>query len=201
MRLLLIETSTERAMTALVEGEKLLFQADLPFGYQHSRHLLPQIEAGLSKLHWRIPQLDAIAVGIGPGSYTGMRVGAMTAKTLSFSTGVPLVGLCTLHTFVGPATIIDAKIGGAYLAIGKGWPEILPLDKLGERLDKIDTLVTPEATALKIKLAAHYPDRQWQWEVAAPDPLQMARLARVKLANGEFTQEGQLELLYLREAR
>lgn len=195
--MLLIETSTERAMVAIVKGEKLLFHAALPFGFQHSRYLLPQIDAGL-----KISKIEAIAVGIGPGSYTGMRVGAMTAKTLAYASKIPLVGICTLHTFHAKAPVlIDAKIGGCYLAIGENAAEVLPLDQLYNRLQGLSHLVTPHATPLKAKLDLLYPNNPWQWEELAPNPLRMASLAARKLANGEFTLDGHLELLYLRKTQ
>lgn len=205
MALLLIEASTERAMVALAKGDDLLFHADLPFGYQHSRHLIPLIDSGLRQLNFSMRDIEAVAVGVGPGSYTGIRVGAMTAKTLSFAGGLPLVGICTLHTFVPShegiyASIIDAKVGGAYLAVGKrGPPEVLPLESLGSRLEAGCTLVTPSAVRLQSELSKLYPEKGWQWEEAAPNPMRMAALAREKLAAGEYTVDGHLELIYLRK--
>ncbi|MCE5319122.1 MAG: tRNA (adenosine(37)-N6)-threonylcarbamoyltransferase complex dimerization subunit type 1 TsaB [Parachlamydia sp.] len=199
---LLIESSTERAMVAIVDEEKILFHVDLPFGYQHSRYLVPQIDLGLRQLNLTLRQMEAIAVGIGPGSFTGLRVGAMTAKALSFASSVPLVGVCTLHTFIPAqeaayASIIDAKMGGAYLAIQGNHPEILPLDQLGGRLGDELLLVTPSAAQLQPKLARLYPDRAWVWEETAPNPLRMAALARHKFARGEYTLDGHIELSYM----
>lgn len=187
-------------MVAIVDGEEILFHVDLPFGYQHSRHLVPQIDLGLRTLNRTLQQMEAIAVGIGPGSFTGLRVGAMTAKALSFAASVPLVGVCSLHTFV-PATqepytnLIDAKIGGAYVSFNGADPEIWPLEQLGERLT--GRLVTPSAAQLKPKMERLYPGNAWIWEEAAPDPLHMASLAQDKFSRGEYTLDGHLDLLYL----
>ncbi len=207
MPILLIETSTERAMVALAKEDRLLFHADIPFGLQNSRHLIPQIDAGLRQLHLTMRQIRAIAVGMGPGSYTGMRVGAMTAKMLAFASSLPLIGICTLHTFISAkeapfASLIDAKMGGAYVATGReGPPEVVPLEQLGSRLQEGCTLVTPNATKLKPQLTQLYPDKEWQWEEAAPNPLYMALLAQRKLAAGAYTVDGHLELLYLRKTQ
>lgn len=198
--MLLIESSTERAMVAIVEGGQILFHAELPFGYQHSRHLMPQIDKGLRLVKRTLQDMEAIAVGIGPGSFTGIRVGAMAAKALSFAASVPLVGICTLKTFI-PAeggeytSLIDAKMGGAYVSLNGADAEIMPLEQLGERL--AGRLVTPHASLLKQKFERLYPGSSWIWEEAAPNPLKMASLARHKLAAGEYTIDGHLELLYL----
>src|SRR5262245_8429585 len=158
---LLIETSTERAMVAFVQGEEPLFHAELPFGYQHSRHLVSLVDRGLKALQLTPQELKAVVVGVGPGSYTGMRVGAMTAKMLSFAAGVPLIGICTLHTFVpqrqqGPfATLIDAKIGGVYFSQGNSAPLLLPVEALSTHLRETALIVTPHAAPLQAKFAAH----------------------------------------------
>ncbi len=198
MPILLIETCTERAMVALVEGDKLLFHIDLPFGYQQSRHLLPAIDAGLREQKLTMRDIAAVAVGAGPGSYTGMRVGAMTAKALAFACELPLVGICTLHIFKGEAVLIDAKMGGVYLAIEGGEPEVCSLERAGERLEGIQTLVTPHAAQLKEKFDKLHQQNSWQWEEAAPNPLQMANLATAKLAEGKYSLDGHLDLIYLR---
>lgn len=187
-------------MVAIVEGEEILFHVDLPFGYQHSRHLVPQIDLGLRRINRTLQQIEAIAVGIGPGSFTGLRVGAMTAKALSFAASVPLVGVCTLHTFIPSsegdyASLIDAKMGGAYASFNGSEPEILPLELLGERLDC--RIVTPSAAQLKPKLEHLYPEKAWIWEEASPNPVRMADVAKKKISRGEYTVDGHLQLIYL----
>lgn len=204
MRFLLIEASTERAMVAISQDKQILFHAPFPFGYHNSRHLLPEIERGMKEQKLVLSDFDAIAVGIGPGSYTGMRVGAMTAKALSFATSLPLIGICTLHTFVSSRTgsyavLIDAKMGGAYLVDKPGGtPQIVPLDQLGGLLASVSTLVTPSATHLKAKMDALYPNQVWEWEESAPNPSHMASIAEAKFKQGAYTQDGHLDLLYLK---
>ena len=123
MPALLIETGTERGMTAIVDGEAILFHAILPLGYHNSRYLLPEIEKGLQQLNLAVKNLQYIACGQGPGSYTGIRVGATVAKSLAFACKLPLIGISTLQTFVPDkegafAVLIDAKIGGVYMIKG-----------------------------------------------------------------------------------
>jgi tRNA threonylcarbamoyl adenosine modification protein YeaZ len=215
MKSLLIETSTERGLVALMQGGELLFHSELPYGYQNSKYLLPHIDAGLKKWGILVRNLDYVAVGVGPGSYTGMRVGAATAKALTFAAKLPLIGICSLKTFVpsedGPfAVLIDAKIGGVYVVTavkdGKNIvyhsePEVVALDSIEDRLLGISKVVTPNATTLKSKFVEHYPHKKIEWEECAPNPRHMNRLAKEYYDLGEFSRMGQLTLMYLRNSR
>src|SRR5262249_52696695 len=123
MPLLIIETSTEQGCAAIVANGKVTFLAQIPTGLQNSTYLLPEIQRGLQLLDMDPQQLHSIAVGIGPGSYTGIRVGAIVAKTLSFALKKPLIGICSLKCFTPTlegyfAVLIDAKIGGVYVLKG-----------------------------------------------------------------------------------
>lgn len=212
MRSLLIETSTERGLVALMQSGELLFHSELPFGYQNSTYLIPHIDAGLKKMGLAVRDLDYVAVGIGPGSYTGMRVGAATAKALTFAANLPLIGICSLMTFVphadGPfAVLIDAKISGAYVITAKkngkevvyhSSPEVVALENIATRLHGLHRAVTPNAAVLGPKLAERYPNLKVEWEERAPDPRHMNRLAKECYDRGEFSRTGQLNLLYLR---
>jgi tRNA A37 threonylcarbamoyladenosine modification protein TsaB len=74
-------------------------------------------------LNGQIPSL--IAVGIGPGSYTGIRVGAALAKTLAYGWNIPLLGFCSLKAFEPLPVLIDARMGGFY-ALLDNKPLLLP---------------------------------------------------------------------------
>ena len=212
MLALLIETSTERGVVAVMRGEEVLFHSDLPFGYQNSQFLLPHIDAGLKKLGLVVRNFDYVAVGIGPGSYTGMRVGAATAKALTFAAQKPLVGVCSLKIFMphedGPfAVLIDAKIGGAYMITGHKdnqaiayltEPGVFPIEQLPSHLNGIQRLLTPNAKMIKAKLAEQAPELAVTWYECPPDPRHMNSLAKASFDRNEFSRDGQLNLLYLR---
>jgi tRNA threonylcarbamoyladenosine biosynthesis protein TsaB len=88
MRVLAIETSTMTASVALVGGSRdLLLDADAG---SRSDDLLPVIDRALTEAGLTLAELDAIAVGVGPGSFTGLRIGMATAKGLAFAAGLPL---------------------------------------------------------------------------------------------------------------
>jgi tRNA threonylcarbamoyl adenosine modification protein YeaZ len=213
MAILIIETSTERGIVALYEMGKCLYMAGLPFGYHNSRFLVPKIEEGLASCQLKVGDLEGIGVGVGPGSYTGIRVGAITAKGLSFAKKIPLVGICTLKTFIpdkdGPfVAMIDAKVSGAYLITASfekgsitwiGEPRVLPLNELGPILKDFCHIVTPYSEKLQAKLEDLYPNISLTFEETAPDPEVMAQQVQKGVEEGLFSTDGSLQLLYLRE--
>ncbi len=94
-RLLLIETSGTVGRVGLGRSETLLAEAVLENSRQHTRDLIPQCKRLCEVQHWKPADLDAIVVSIGPGSYTGLRVGIMTAKALSYALNKPLLAVPT----------------------------------------------------------------------------------------------------------
>ncbi len=198
---LLIETSTERGIVALFSDEKLLHLVELPVGYQNSAHLLPTIQEAFEKVQVKPTDLKLIAVGIGPGSYTGIRVGAITAKTLAYALQIPVVGICSLDGFIPEmeckfAAVIDAKIGGVYVQLDHSIPAVHPLEQAVDLLKNVDVLVTPYAQHLKQKMSG-----PWRWIERYPDPLHLIRLAYSKYHTGDYSNEGHLDLLYLRKTQ
>lgn len=208
MLTLLIETSTERGVVFLFDGDRLIFEGHLPPGIHSSNDLLPVLADGLKLVNVSVKHLGLIGVGVGPGSYTGLRVGAMAAKTLSYANKIPLVGICTLSAFSPKsdqgapyAVIIDAKMGGAYLQASRGQPLVSALADLPLHLQGISLLVTPASCRLAAKLALLYPHAKWEWEETAPHPQTMLGVARKKFAAKEFSLDGSVELLYMRKAQ
>lgn len=211
-RFLLIETSTEKGIVALVEDQRVLFSHQLPPGLQSSNYLLPVLDEAMRKVGIKLSTIDCIGVGIGPGSYTGIRVGVIVAKTLSFSLNLPLVGICSLQTFIPSISegkfgvIIDAKIGGVYLQLGemKGGvpiynsePEVRTHNEAVALLSNIPVIVTPNGSSLKSK----FPAIQAEWQENYPQPEQMERIVKERLCLGEIISDQQLELLYMRKTQ
>src|SRR4051812_21019798 len=85
-RLLLLETSQPVALVALADGDALGAVRRLDETRRHARDLAPAVADLLAAAGWRPRDLDGVAVGSGPGSYTGLRVGLMSAKALAFAT-------------------------------------------------------------------------------------------------------------------
>ncbi len=106
-RSLLLETSGRAGWAALAEGPHLRGVQRLDEARRHARDLAPAVAALLTDCQWRARDLAAVVVGRGPGSYTGLRVGLMSAKAFAFATGCALLGL---STFAGIAARAPAEI-------------------------------------------------------------------------------------------
>lgn len=212
MRILVLDTSTERGIVACFDENKLIFSVELPVGLQNSKFLLSELEKQLgTKI--KMQSLECIAVGIGPGSYTGIRVGTIVAKTLAFALQIPLIGICTLDAFVPDhdctfGVVIDAKIGGAYLQKGKlhegvittEMPQVLPLQQAADHLKGCEVLITPYAEHLRPKLEA-FLESSPAWQERYPSSLRLASLGLNKFRAGDFSKDGHLELLYMRKTQ
>jgi tRNA threonylcarbamoyladenosine biosynthesis protein TsaB len=126
VRVLGIETSSARGSVALVEGAVSVRSLEHERANAHGESILPLIEAALAQAGWNRSQLDRIAVGIGPGSFTGLRVGIAIAQGLSEGLEVPLVGVPSLlaMALAVPAehegcrcVLIDARKGELFAAV------------------------------------------------------------------------------------
>ena len=86
-RLLILETSSRVAQVALAEGAVLRGVRRLDEARRHARDLAPAVAELLAAQGWRPRDLHAVVVGRGPGSYTGLRVGVMSAKAFAYASG------------------------------------------------------------------------------------------------------------------
>ncbi|MGI5832769.1 MAG: tRNA (adenosine(37)-N6)-threonylcarbamoyltransferase complex dimerization subunit type 1 TsaB [Thermoguttaceae bacterium] len=96
-KLLAIETTELRGSVAVAEGGILLVERPLAENQRSAQSLVPAIESILESQGWTPPELDAIAVAVGPGSFTGLRVGVTTAKVLAWACRAELFGVDTLE--------------------------------------------------------------------------------------------------------
>jgi tRNA threonylcarbamoyladenosine biosynthesis protein TsaB len=108
--LLLFETSGPSAQVGLAQGHTLLSRATVDRGRQHARDLIPTVERLCIEQQWRPSNIDAVAVSIGPGSYTGLRVGIMTAKTLAYALNKPLLAIPTFDIIAHQNFLADPTL-------------------------------------------------------------------------------------------
>jgi tRNA threonylcarbamoyladenosine biosynthesis protein TsaB len=94
-RVLILETSCQVGQVAIASGAKILASRRLDEARRHARDLVPAMRDLLAEHGWKACDLTAVVVSRGPGSYTGLRVGIMTAKTLAYATGCALLGIET----------------------------------------------------------------------------------------------------------
>ncbi|HEY2253189.1 MAG TPA: tRNA (adenosine(37)-N6)-threonylcarbamoyltransferase complex dimerization subunit type 1 TsaB, partial [Planctomycetaceae bacterium] len=97
MLTLAIETSGSLGSVALFDSTSLLAEQSLELGSKHGQSLIPTIDKLFKQCGKRPRNLDLVAVSIGPGSYTGLRVGVVCAKTLAYAADCRLVAVDTLH--------------------------------------------------------------------------------------------------------
>ncbi len=132
--MLLIETSTRAPLVAVAEAGVVLAWRRLDEARRNARDLVPLIAELLHARGWAPRDLDAIAAGVGPGSYTGLRVGLMAAKTLAYATGCRLIGVETFAVLArqaspGPGDIIaDAQRESVYVQPFDGHTPAGPLE-------------------------------------------------------------------------
>jgi len=125
MRLLAVDTSTLTGAVALLEDDTLVAESRLNVALTHGERLLPAIDAILAAAGWSLAELDALAVAVGPGSFTGLRIGVSTVKGLAFATGKPTVPVSTLEALAWSlplaahpvCPVLDARKGEVYTAL------------------------------------------------------------------------------------
>ncbi len=121
MQILALETSTEAGSCALWRDGELIAR-HCPIGRSHSETLLPLVRELLHESALSIGQLDAIAFGVGPGAFTGLRVACGAAQGLAVSADLPLIPITSLETMAAASggkqvlALLDARMGEIYSA-------------------------------------------------------------------------------------
>ena len=121
MKLLAFDTSTENLSLALMQGDDIT-TFDVLAGQSHSQLILPQIQALLADAGLQVKDLQGVAFGAGPGSFTGVRIAAGVAQGLGFGAGLPVAGICTLQALAEASgadkvlACLDARMGEVYFA-------------------------------------------------------------------------------------
>jgi tRNA threonylcarbamoyladenosine biosynthesis protein TsaB len=122
MRLLAIDTSTE-ALSVALRTEQGTIERGLETARGHAEQILSLIDAVLGEADVRLSQLDGIAAGVGPGSFTGVRISVAVAQGLSFGAGLPVVPVTSLEALAFAAietgadrviACLDARMGEIY---------------------------------------------------------------------------------------
>jgi tRNA threonylcarbamoyladenosine biosynthesis protein TsaB len=130
VRILAFDTATRATAVALADAETVYTRRDDPPPGQrpgHATRLLPLIDEVMEQAGVGWEEIDRIAVGLGPGTFTGLRIGVATAKALARASGTPLVGVSTLESLArgpgrlpGPGdhdvvvAVLDARRGEVY---------------------------------------------------------------------------------------
>lgn len=110
MKILALDSSAIVATVALCEDEELLGEYTIRNGNTHSETLLPMVESLLGFFSLSPDEIDLFAVSAGPGSFTGVRIGAATVKGLAFDTQKPCIAVSTLEALAQNLSITDGLI-------------------------------------------------------------------------------------------
>jgi len=192
MTVLAMDTSTTRGSVALLDGGRVLLDEAFTSDRSHGSLLIPVLQRALEL----VGKPDVIAVGLGPGSYAGVRIAIATAMGLGMATGARLVGIPSVASLETGAN--------AYLAVGDARRDTFYFTRVEDGECMEGPLLLDEA-GLLARLA--------QWEelpVLVPEPLAVVPramvalpratgLARLAAAGRSVVAVGELEPLYLRE--
>lgn len=114
----MLDTSTACLALAVMENDRVLHALKASGERNHSVHLLPLTKKVLQEAGIAMSELDGIAVGVGPGSYTGTRIAVTGAKTLAWASNIPISGISSIHalawsgleTGLAKLTSVDEKL-------------------------------------------------------------------------------------------
>ncbi|MBY9074808.1 tRNA (adenosine(37)-N6)-threonylcarbamoyltransferase complex dimerization subunit type 1 TsaB [Nocardioides sp. WL0053] len=111
--LLAFDTATPAVTVALFDGERVVAERTMVDAMRHGELLAPEIAAVLDEAGLVRQDLTALAVGVGPGPFTGLRVGLVTARTLASVLEIPVYGVCTLDVLAA-AAVDDGTVAGPF---------------------------------------------------------------------------------------
>jgi len=146
--LLFLETATEICSVALSKDNEIVASVCSDKGNSHTEHLFSFIEGVLEKGKCKISEISGVVLSIGPGSYTGLRIGASVSKGICYALDVPLIGISTLQSIVFGAKqlsnkeqnilycpMIDARRMEVYTAL---------FDSTGNAITEVETKIIDE---------------------------------------------------------
>ena len=173
MKILGIDTSSKFLSIAVSEDKNIIKEESYLLDRQHSSQLVPKIKELIEKSRLSIKKIDGFVIGIGPGSFTGLRIGVSTVKGFGIALGKPCIGVASIDAIACNAAaasgneivpVIDAKRGQVYAAIYRKKANqiiriseylLLPIDKLMKKV-KRDSVFLGDGVSLYRDKIANY---------------------------------------------
>lgn len=150
MRLAAIDTSTELGSVALFEGDALVAEDAGRVSNAHGESLLPMVSALFERVSWRAQDIARWGVGVGPGSFTGVRIALATAKGIVIATGAELVGVTSLDAL---GYGVDAPCVVTVIGAGRG--EVFLQARRGDLMVLVPSHVSFSGAAALVARAMH----------------------------------------------
>ena len=110
MNILMIDTSGPACGVALMKDGALVYEAELTSGRTHSQRVMPMINQALDMSDTKIGEIDLFGAVVGPGSFTGVRIGVSTVKALAHASGKPCIGIDALRALAANVTDFDGVV-------------------------------------------------------------------------------------------
>ena len=215
MKILHIETSSKNCSVAISDGEELLCVCEeVSENYKQSESLHTFVEWALEGAEITLQDLDAVSLGMGPGSYTGLRIGASSAKGFCYGLKIPLIAVNSLETMIEPflsqnfdyiIPLLDARRMEVYTAVFDGnsgkmltETEAKILDETSFQEFKDKKVIFVGDGASKAKEIFQLPEAEFNADVY-PSAKYLIRKAVGKFNNKEFENVAYFEPFYLKE--
>jgi tRNA threonylcarbamoyladenosine biosynthesis protein TsaB len=210
MRVLAVETSSLAGGVALLDDERLIAEYVLDVSVTHSERLMAAVDRVLGDARWTPRMLDALAVAVGPGSFTGLRIAISTVKGLAVALGVPIAAVPTLDAMAATVPwaalpvcpVLDARKGEIYASLyrwdaegmRREWDYLaLAPDALAARLSEPVILLGDGAAVVRSPHARALPSPR-----RVPSPACVGALGLERLRRGDTVAAAALEPIYLR---
>ncbi|CAG19482.1 tRNA (adenosine(37)-N6)-threonylcarbamoyltransferase complex dimerization subunit type 1 TsaB [Photobacterium profundum] len=222
-KILAVDTSTENCSVALMMGDEIISRCEYA-PREHTTKILPMVDTVLAEGGVKLTQLDALAFGRGPGSFTGVRIGIGIAQGLAFGADLPMVGISTLMTMAQGTyrthqseqvlTAIDARMGEIYWGqyrrqIDGDWllqgkervlaPDALVQEQNANQTDSGIWLTAGTGWESYAELRSQLNLNAQKGEILYPDSQDMVVLAKYTLARGEAVSAEDASPVYVRD--
>jgi tRNA threonylcarbamoyladenosine biosynthesis protein TsaB len=117
MKILALETSGQSGSVALLDGKTIVGELSLPLDERNAKTLAPAVQEILASAGWQPSEIRLVAIAVGPGSFTGLRIGVTTAKTFAYAVRAEVIGVNTLEVIAAQtppdvkrlAVVLDAQ--------------------------------------------------------------------------------------------
>lgn len=214
MKILAFDTSTKFLTIAFCENQAVKAEFHKDVGIQHSELLIPTIEKMMKKIKWNVKEIELICVGLGPGSFTGLRIAVAAVKAMALALGCKIAGVATMDAIIKNfpktkgyiAPFLDARKQKIYTAIydcSQKEPKRLTdylladaedfLKKIDKEIFFIGDAIIPYKEVLdRCVLAKYKKNANWY-----PRAVEIERIGYEKALRGQIDAPETLEPLYL----